>query len=261
MIGFLVFLLAVAPACKPNVPVPDIAAQDLTIALDQVIDLPMPVREVLAEEQNLVFNDAYDMTIYDRYQRIEKEQTLCHNDKWYKVCVKGNKIVVSDNKTDKVVKEVELGKVDFVGDFVSGGTFFSVISAEGKLTVLYLKSTFSEKTQKASFKIVKRTYPITELDLGDAKTTIAIRNRSNPFSLWIVSVTKEELDMPLYEIEFVGTDEKLPYIRKLGDWSFEVPEVPVPEIVEAPAAPVVPEVPEVPEEPEIPEEKPEPLGL
>ncbi len=232
--------------------IPDIPVNLAQVPLDQVGLVPVPVKAPTKEAINKVYVENYDFTFYDKAQRIEKEVKICNSDTWYEACVNKDKIVVKKLKTKEVVKTIKLGKVDFIGNLNIGGGFFSVIMAEKKLHVLYYKYVIKPGAKPAR-KIVRKTYSLEKLELGDKPVTVAIRKQAAPgYSIWLCTVNqKEELALPLYEINFVGSDNKIPFVKQL------VAEIPG----AAPAVPAVPDLPAVPEKPELPDMPAPPTGL
>jgi hypothetical protein len=155
-------------------------------------------------------------TLYDRYQRIDKEQIPCHADNWYTVCVQKDKILVTKNKTKQAAKTVNLTNVDFIGDMKKGSDFFMVVYADGTLHAFFYKIDVDPAKGTTKQKVVKKSYPLAGLEFEGKKVSIAIKDQVAPgFGLWLCAVEKEELTTPLYEIEFIGTGDKKPFIKKL----------------------------------------------
>lgn len=201
-------------SCGPkNVEVPDLTSL-YGVPLNKVSELPLPPRPVTQSEMTKVFNEAYEFTISSKSERIDKEQIPCHSDHWYKACFKDGKIIVAEKKSGKIVKTVEIGDVDFLGDFKMGTSFFTVALSGKKLYTLYMKNAI--KNKKPVKKLKKSVYSLEGLDWGDKKISIALKNQAVPtYSLWIVGVEKGELKEPLFEIEFFGLDEREAFVKQL----------------------------------------------
>ena len=255
----LLFSLMVALIGCGSVKLP-IDIPDLSFAygvpLDKVGTLPIPAKHVSDEVIQQAYLGAYPYTLFDRHQSIDKGQTPCHSDSWYTVCVDQGKIVVTSNKTKQVAKTVDLGKVDYVGDLTMGSSFFTVVLAQGQLHTLYFKTNLPEKPGDApTTKVVKRSYPLDGLTLADQRVTVVMKKQASPgFGIWLATVRKQELDIPLYEIDFVGPTDKIAFVKKLvtGD-APALPEMPsIPGMPALPDAPAIPDKPKVPEKPKFP---------
>lgn len=234
--------------------VPTISIPLSQVPLEQVGLVAMPVSVPTKEAINKVYVEYYDFTVYDKSQRIDKDQVICNSDTWYQACVYKDKIVVKKIKTKEVVKTIKLDKVDFVGNLNLGGGFFSVIMAEKKLHVLYFKYIIKPGAKPAR-KIVRHTFSLEKLDLGDKPISVAIRKQATPgYSIWLCTVNnKEELDLPIYEINFLGADDKIPFVKQLA--------AEIPGEATGTATPTIPAIPDVPEVPELPDVPAPPPGL
>ena len=211
-------LLAVGIGCgsvDKIVEVPDLASK-FGLPLDQIGTLPIPSRTVSQNEINQVFSEGYMATLYDRYQDIDKGQTPCHSDNWYTACAQKDKIVVTSKKTNQVVKTVELGEVDYIGDRTLGDGFIMAIKAKNDLHVLYFKYAMPKPGEVPSRKVVKSTFSLEKLELGDQKVSLVIRNQAKPgYCIWLTTVEKQELATPLYELDFIGLQDRAAFVKKL----------------------------------------------
>lgn len=214
-LGTILFVsLLIGFSCGPkNIEVPDLTSL-YGVPLDKVGVLPLPSRPVSKDEMTKVFNETYQFTLMSKTERVDKEQIPCHSDYAYKACVKDGKIIVAGKKTGKVAKTVEIGDIDYLGDFKMGNSFFTVALSGKKLYTLYLKNAI--KNKKPVKKLKKSVYSLEGLDWGDKKISIAIKNQAVPtYSLWIVAVEKEELVEPLFEIDFFGLEERQAFVKQL----------------------------------------------
>lgn len=222
----LAIIFCAGIACGPTLPEIEapVMASKFGTPLGEIGTLPAQVKFVTKGEMQNTFIKAYDSTLYDHFQVIDKEQNPCHQDKWYTACVEKNKIIVTQNESKEVVKTVELGDPTYIGDFSLGYEFFTVVLAKTNLTVMFYKTVSDEEGGSAQRKIVKQDFDLSALELADKDLTAAIVTQTVPgFAIWIATVKSGNVDTPLYELNFVGEGEKEAFVKRL---KIDAPVVP-----------------------------------
>ena len=215
-----VFALLLLVSCGgKKIEIPDEVMQMSPYGLpfDAVGTGTMPSRAVNKIEIAKVFNATYVPTKVSTAQGIEKTwEPICHSDKNYNMCVQPDKILVTSVRTNKEVQSIPLTKIDFLADKSFTDGFLTVIKEGDKLHLLYYKIVIPEGKTIPEQRVHKNTLDLSTLNLGDQNYSVAVSDQTSPgYAVWLVSITDEELDKPLYEITLAGKPLKMAFVREL----------------------------------------------